>query len=134
MELTTVAITGIIVSVLTSLFKTVNLKKSQRSVLALVMSILGGVGMTLINGETLSVDTLANTIVATFAAAQVVYVGVLKNTSLNGSLEAINIFSSKNKDVVSSVAKDAENIAKVATKKKAPAVKSTTKTANKTQV
>jgi len=134
MELVTVAITGIIVSVLTSLFKTVNLTKSQRSILALVMSALGGLGMTLINGETLSVDTLANTIVATFAAAQVVYVGVLKNTSLNGSLETINIFSSKNKKIVEHVAKDAESVAKTVTKKKAPAVKSTTKTANKTQV
>jgi hypothetical protein len=127
MELVTVAITGIIVSVLTSLFKTVNLTKSERSALALVMSVLGGLAMTIINGQSLTLDNLANTIVATFAAAQVVYVGVLKNTSLNGSLEEINIFSSKNKRIVDSVANEAQSVAKKVAKKKAPATKSTAK-------
>ena len=132
MELVTVAITGIIVSVLTSLFKTVRLNKSQRSALALGMSVLGGLAMTMLSGETLSVDNLANTIVATFTAAQVVYLGILKNTSLNSSLESFNFFSSKNKKVVEHVAEDAEAVAKKVTRKKAStAPKASTKKATK---
>lgn len=130
MELVTVAITGIIVSVLTSLFKSINLTKTQRSVLALVMSVIGGFAMVIVQGQTLNVDNIANTIVATFTAAQVVYVGILKNTSLNGTLESYNLFGSKNKKVVEHVAKDAEAVVKKVAKKKAtttakPAVKKT---------
>jgi hypothetical protein len=132
MELVTVAITGIIVSVLTSLFKTVNLTKTQRSVLALVMSVLGGFGMVIVQGQTLSVDNIANTIVATFTAAQIVYVGILKNSSLNGTLESFNFFSSKNEKNVAKMADGAEEVAKKVVKKKAtatkkPAVKKTPK-------
>lgn len=132
MELVTVAITGIVVSVLTSLFKTVRLSKSQRSALALGMSVLGGLAMTLMSGDALSVDNLANTIVATFTASQVVYTGILRNTSLNSSLESFGFFSSKNEKIVKHVADDAEAVAKKVVKKKAAtAPKSTPKKTTK---
>jgi hypothetical protein len=135
MELLSVAASGVVVSLLTSLFKTANLTKGQRSLVALILSVAGGLVTVLASTDLNGVVDITKMAVATFAASQVVYTGVLRNTSMNGKLEEINVFTSSNQAKVEEIAKqvDSKVAKKPAAKKKAatsavkPSPKKTTK-------
>lgn len=127
MELLAVTVSGVVVSVLTSLFKTANLTKGQRSILALALSVAGGLVTVLASTDLNGVVDITKMAVATFAASQVVYTGVLKNTSMNGKLEEMNVFTSANQAKVEEVAKMAEKTVAKKTAKKATPKKTTTK-------
>lgn len=124
MELLSVAASGVVVSLLTSLFKTANLTKGQRSIVALILSVAGGLVTVLASTDLNGVVDITKMAVATFAASQVVYTGVLKNTSMNGKLEEINVFTSSNQSKVEEIAKQVDSkVAKKPAAKKAPAKK-----------
>ena len=127
MELLTVTVSGIVVSILTSLFKTAKLSKGQRSALALGLSVAGGLATVLASTDLNGVVDITKMAVATFAASQVVYTGVLKNTDVNGKIEAIDVFTSANKAKVEEVAKVADKAVKKASTKKPAVKKSETK-------
>jgi uncharacterized membrane protein len=127
MELLAVTVSGVVVSVLTSLFKTANLTKGQRSILALALSVAGGLVTVLASTDLNGVVDITKMAVATFAASQVVYTGVLKNTSMNGKLEEMHVFTSANQAKVEEVAKMAEKTVPKKTAKKATPKKTTTK-------
>lgn len=126
MELLAVTASGVVVSLLTSLFKTAKLTKGQRSLVALALSVVGGLATVLASTDLNGAVDITKMAVATFAASQVVYTGVLKNTSINGTLEEINVFTPANKAKVEEAAMKAEKaIAKKSAK--APAKKATPK-------
>ena len=129
MELLTVTVSGIVVSILTSLFKTTKLSKGQRSALALVLSLAGGLATVLASTDLNGVTDITKMAVATFAASQVVYTGVLKNTDVNTKIEAIDVFTSANKAKVEEVAKVADKAVKKASAK--PVAKALKKPATK---
>lgn len=117
MELLTVTASGIVVSLLTSLFKTAKLSKGQRSALALGLSVAGGLATVLASTDLNGVVDITKMAVATFAASQVVYTGVLKNSDVNTKIEAIDVFTSANKAKVEEVAKVADKAVKKASSK-----------------
>ena len=143
MELLAVTVSGMVVSILTSLFKTSKLTSSQRSSLALGLSILGGVVSVLMSTDMSGALDITKMAVASFAASQVVYTGILKNTQINTKIEAIDVFSPSNKKKVEELAKLVEDVAvakatssvkaktakPVAKPPKAPAKKATSKKA-----
>lgn len=127
MELLTVTVSGMVVSLLTSLFKTARLTSGQRSGLALGLSVLGGLATVLMSTDLNGPVDITKMAVATFAASQIVYTGVLKNSNLNSKIEAIDVFSSKNEAVVEELASTAQKVVKKAAAKKAAAKKAETK-------
>ena len=128
MELLTVTASGIVVSLLTSLFKTAKLSKGQRSALALGLSVAGGLATVLASTDLNGVVDITKMAVATFAASQVVYTGVLKNSDVNTKIEAIDVFTSANKAKVEEVAKVADKaVKKVSSKPVAKAPKAQAK-------
>lgn len=134
MELLTVTASGIVVSLLTSLFKTAKLSKGQRSALALGLSLVGGFATVIASTDLNGVVDITKMAVATFAASQVVYTGVLKNSDVNTKIEAIDVFTSANKAKVEEVAKMADKAVKKASSKpvaKAPKKQATKKAETK---
>lgn len=137
MELLTVTVSGMVVSVLTSLFKTAKLNASQRSALALGLSLVGGLATVLMSTDLNGSVDIVKMAVATFASSQIVYTGVLKNSGINTKIEAIDLFTAANKKKVEELAHVAEEVikkspvAKPPASKKAPAKKAVKKSETK---
>ena len=114
------------VTLLTSLFKTVNLSNKQKNLIATGLSLVAGTASVLLSGKSLSTSDIASTAVAIYGASQIAYQFILKGTSLNKVLTNANLFgsSAKGVEVVLDTAKKAET-AKKATKKTTTAKKTT---------
>lgn len=121
------------VTLLTSLFKTVNLSSKQKNLIATVLSVVAGAASVLLSGNDFSATGIASTAVAIYGASQIAYQFILKGTSLNKVLTNANLFGSSAKEVETVLAEVAA-VEKVVKATKKPATKSAPKTANSKRV
>lgn len=123
-----IALLSIAVTLLTSLFKTVDLSAKQKNLIATGLSIVAGIASAYVDGEIVA-SSLAASAVAIYGASQLAYNFILKGTGLNNKLTAVTLFGAKSNDVAK-VLEDAvvvEKVVRKATKKTAkPATKKTT--------
>jgi len=84
---------GIVVTILTSVLKTINLDSRQRQSIAVVLSLLGGVALTWnqFDGD-YSTAHLTQTFAAVYASSQLIYQYLLSGTNLDQVLTAFSIF------------------------------------------
>lgn len=109
------AVLSLGVTLLTSLFKTANLSKKQKSSIAAGLSVVAGAASVAMTSGDYSPANLAANMVAIFGASQAMYTFVLNGTGLNTKLSDVRLFGS-NQIVVEALAKQVEEVAKEAVK------------------
>lgn len=81
---------AVVVTLLTSLFKTINLSSKWKSLIAVVLSVVaGGVTVWVANGGDFTTTNVVQAVALVYAASQVIYDFVLKGTSLDARLTAV---------------------------------------------
>lgn len=85
-----VFVLAIVVTLLTSLFKTVDLSSKWKSLIAVVLSVVaGGVTVWVTEGGDFSTVNVVEAVALVYAASQVIYDFILKGTGLDTRLTAI---------------------------------------------
>jgi len=88
---------AIAVVLLTSLFKTINLSTRVKSLISVVLSVVGGaVTVWVTNGGDFSTTNIVQAVALVYASSQILYNFILKNTPLDQTLTSITIGGSKN--------------------------------------
>lgn len=126
---------SVVITLLTSLFKTGNLSVKQKNLIATGLSVVAGAVTVWINSNgDFNGASVASVAVATYGASQLAYNFILKGTGLNNKLTTTNIFSTNNSNVEELIAQVArvEAVAKK-TAKKTPAKKTPAKKAAPTK-
>lgn len=119
------AVLSLVVTLMTSLFKTVTLSTKQKAAIAASLSIVAGVISVAVSSGDYTPANLAANAVSIFGVSQAIYQFILNGTGLNKILTDTRIFGASTAEV-EDTAKNVEVIAKaVATSaaKKAPAKK-----------
>ena len=129
---------SVVVTILTSLFKTGNLSVKQKNLIATGLSVVAGAVTVWINSNgDFNGASVASVAVATYGASQLAYNFILKGTGLDTKLTTTNLFGTDINTVeasVEDVVKVAKAVRKAAPAKKAtPAKKSTTTTKKTTK-
>ena len=121
---------SVVVTLLTSLFKTGNLSVKQKNLIATGLSVVAGAVTVWVNNNgDFNGASVASVAVATYGASQLAYNFILKGTGLDNKLTTTNLFGT-NASVVEATVEDIAKVAKVAkTAKKAPAKKAPAKKA-----
>ena len=123
---------SVVVTLLTSLFKTTNLSVKQKNLIATGLSVVAGAVTVWVNSDgDFSGTTIASVATATYGAAQLAYNFILKGTGLDKKLTNVNLFGVSPK-VAEEVLKEVSK--KTSTKKavkKAPAKKASSTTTTK---
>jgi hypothetical protein len=85
---------GLVVTLLTSLFKTINLSIRVKHTVAVVLSVIGGLVVTWagLNGD-YSLPNIVSAVSAVYASSQLFYNYLLNGTNLDQVLEAFNVFN-----------------------------------------
>lgn len=81
---------AVLVTLLTSLFKTVNLSSKVKSAIAVVLSVVAGaVTVWVAQGGDFSAQNVVQAVALVYASSQVIYDFILKGTSLDQTLTSI---------------------------------------------
>lgn len=120
---------SLVVTLLTSLFKSVNLTSKQKNLIATGLSVVAGTVSVVSSGVELTAGNLASTAVAIYGASQIAYQFILKGTNLNKTLTDVKLFGKKAADVeavLEAVTKVEEVVVKTSKPKKVSANTKTT--------
>ena len=81
---------AVVVTLLTSLFKTIDLSSKWKSLIAIVLSVLAGaVTVWVSQGGDFSASNVVESVALVYAASQVIYDFILKGSNLDARLTAI---------------------------------------------
>ena len=119
---------SVVVTLLTSLFKTADLSVKQKNLIATGLSVVAGAVTVWINSDgNFNGASVASVAVATYGASQLAYNFILKGTGLNTKLTTTNLFGT-NSAKVGEIVVEVEKAVKSTPKKATPAKKATTTT------
>lgn len=86
---------AVVVTLLTSLFKTINLSSKWKSAIAVVLSVIaGGVTVWVSQGGDFTTSNVVECVALVYAASQIIYDFILKGTALDARLTAVGSKSS----------------------------------------
>ena len=101
---------GLVVTILTSVFKTINFSARQRHSIAVVLSAIGGALLSWVNfNGDYSVPHLLETFSAVYASSQLIYGYVLNGSNLDQVLTAFSVFGKKS-DAATTVVEAANQV------------------------
>lgn len=81
---------AVLVTLLTSLFKTINLSSKVKSLIAVVLSVVtGGVTVWVSQGGDFTTSNVVESVALIYSASQIIYDFILKGTSLDARLTAV---------------------------------------------
>jgi hypothetical protein len=124
---------SVVVTLLTSLFKTAGLSVKQKNLIATGLSVVAGAVTVWINSDgDFNGASVASVAVATYGASQLAYNFILKGTGLNTKLTTTNLFGTNSAKVEEIVSEVEKAVKKSAPKKATPAKKATTTTSKTT--
>lgn len=90
---------AVVVVLLTSLFKTIDLSDKVKALIAVVLSVVAGaVTVWTAAGGDFSTSNVVTVVGLVYAASQVIYNFVLKGTGLDQALTGVRLFGGKNSE------------------------------------